>query len=780
MSKPTRVGRRRKSRAAKIIEGDAFLLQASVLVCSAASLGWTALQIVLYGGSEPAMVVVPLMYNVIVYGAVAYERFYLRVRPFRVLVHAHLTAVAVLPAMLEMETGGFAKSGGVLGWAAVSPFTAMVVLREKTTQLRYVGLFVTVVVAAIAHEVAWRVEGQAGRALFWSHSVETWPWQIYLYYVATLLGVAANGVILMKMLQEKSENAIHAHKMLACSIMPPPVAKEVFELQWSRLQEGKMAARAVAGGVRRRFNAVHGGGANGGFGTNRRETFAERLLGPLLRAIMGDDASDSGSRGAGGSSRTSSVVSFSQLCGSRSFGKPGVADDDAHSAHSGLSRQTGSVSMGSDANVSVSSMDNLGRQNSDMATTFDEASGSDVVRKKTGGEKRRKNARVSFDAPSPSHVPPSARVKSAARTNHRDVLRQLRSSASRGASDKRSSSGVRARDHADVTVIFVDIVGFSDMCKRTRPIGVLRFLEHYFESLDKVAEEHGVTKVRTVGDGYLAVSGLMADMGVAQDAHRHVLRAMTFGLGVIQEIRDTGMLLADGQPLVVRVGMAHGPVFSGVVGRTCMQYDIFGDTPNLAARMEQTCPHDAVHMPAESFEKMKADLGEALASEFEALRFETHARVEIKNMGRVDTVSLAFRGNEESIERVLAGAIGDDDNRAVAAHIGVMADQLRNAKWGPAENRTRRESHDASSGEGEGSEDDARYGGVSSELEDEASRRAEGEVDTTSRATGARLSSEHLVSSASASERECQDARPGASADVVVDVREGAPADGNE
>ena len=181
MSKPTRVGRRRKSRAAKIIEGDAFLLQASVLVCSAASLGWTALQIVLYGGSEPAMVVVPLMYNVIVYGAVAYERFYLRVRPFRVLVHAHLTAVAVFPAMLEMETGGFAKSGGVLGWAAVSPFTAMVVLREKTTQLRYVGLFVTVVVAAIAHEVAWRVEGQAGRALFWSHSVETWPWQIYLY-----------------------------------------------------------------------------------------------------------------------------------------------------------------------------------------------------------------------------------------------------------------------------------------------------------------------------------------------------------------------------------------------------------------------------------------------------------------------------------------------------------------------------------------------------------------------------------------------------------------------
>ena len=730
---------------------------------------WTALQTpVLYGGSEPAMVVVPLMYNVIVYGAVAYERFYLRVRPFRVLVHAHLTAVAILPAMLEMESGGFAKSGGVLGWAAVSPFTAMVVLREKTTQLRYVGLFVTVVVAAIAHEVAWRVDGQTGRALFWSHSVETWPWQIYMYYVATPVG--------------RRRERRHPHENAPGEVRERhPRAQDAGVLDHaSPSRQGGVRAPVVEaaggedgrprrrGGVRRRFRVVQSGGAVDRFGTNRRETFAERLLGPLLRAIMGDDNSDSGSRGAGGSSRTSSVVSFSQLCGSRSLGArgPGSADDDTHSAHSGLSRNRIGVDGLRRERVRVV-YGQPGRQHSDAET-----SGSDVASvferrsRKTGGS-RAKSARVSFDAPPPLHVRSSARVKSGAQTVDRDVLGQLRSSASRGSFDKRSSSGVRARDHADVTVIFVDIVGFSDMCKRTRPIGVLRFLEHYFESLDKVAEEHGVTKVRTVGDGYLAVSGLMADMGVAQDAHRHVLRAMTFGLGVIQEIKDTGMLLADGQPLVVRVGIAHGPVFSGVVGLTCMQYDIFGDTPNMAARMEQTCPHDAVHMPAKSFEKMKADLGEALASEFEALRFETHKSVEIKNMGRVDTVSLAFRGNEESIERVLAGAIGDDDNRAVAAHIGVFSSA---SKWGSEENRTRRESHeshDASSEEGEGSEEDARYGGVSSELEDEASRRAEGEVNTTSRATSA-PSTQRLVGIS-------KDARPGASADVVVDVRDGAP-----
>ena len=64
---------------------------------------------------------------------------------------------------------------------------------------------------------------------------------------------------------------------------------------------------------------------------------------------------------------------------------------------------------------------------------------------------------------------------------------------------------MKAREHKDVTVIFCDIVDFSAMCKVVKPYRVLLFLETYFQMLDDVAEEHGVTKVRTVGDGYLAV-----------------------------------------------------------------------------------------------------------------------------------------------------------------------------------------------------------------------------------------------------------------------------------
>ena len=718
MAKPARSGSKGRKRGGggSSIEGDAFLLQASVLVCSCASLGWTVLQIALYGGSEPAMIVAPLMYNVVVYGAIFYERFRLRRSPFKVLVHAHLVAVSILPALLEMESGGFQRSGGVLGWAAVAPFTAMVVLQDRVMQLKYVGLFVTVVVVSIGHEIGWRLDGHQARALFWNHVVDVWDWQIYLYYVATLLGVTTNGVILMKMLNEKSNNAIHAHKMLACSIMPPPVAREVFEAQWTRLREGKLAAKNVSVGMRSRFRSMGIGasafadrrvggmgmdGTYGDVGGGQNQSLMRRLLTQVLRAIMGDNGSSDGSRnGSRNSSRTSSVMSFSNVCGLTSnrsdtnSERDSAHDDRASSKISGSVSHGGSDSMGSvDRRSSMDLGNGMGGHGEDgsfhsgngnqVSLASMEHSGYDVH--PSAKDENLDARRVSFEK---SSLSPSfsggneKRVKSASKTIEPNALRLLRSASLTGSRSKRSHSGVKARNHHDVTVIFVDIVGFSDMCKRVRPIGVLRFLEHYFETVDKVGEEHGVTKIRTVGDGYLAVSGLMADMGVPQDAHRHVLRAMTFGLGVIQEIQDTGLRLPDGKPLVVRVGLAHGPVFSGVVGRTCMQYDIFGDVPNLAARMEQTCPVGGVHMPSSSFDKMRLDLGDELESAFESLKFDTHSQIAIKNMGSVDTVSLTFKGNEEAVERVLAGSIGDDANRAVAAHIGVLAELFRQASWG--------------------------------------------------------------------------------------------------
>ena len=71
-------------------------------------------------------------------------------------------------------------------------------------------------------------------------------------------------------------------------------------------------------------------------------------------------------------------------------------------------------------------------------------------------------------------------------------------------------------------------------------------------------------------------------MGVPEDSHQHTLRSLTFGLGVLLELRDVGLKLPTGRPVRARIGLAGGNVFSGVVGKTCMQYDIFGNVANLA------------------------------------------------------------------------------------------------------------------------------------------------------------------------------------------------------
>ena len=81
----------------------------------------------------------------------------------------------------------------------------------------------------------------------------------------------------------------------------------------------------------------------------------------------------------------------------------------------------------------------------------------------------------------------------------------------------------------------------------------------------------------------------------------------------------------------------------------------------------------------------KPELTEEQRATFEELRFEPRADVAIKNMGHVDTMCLSWERNEDAIERVLAGAIGDDANRVVTTHIGVMAESFRQAHWSGAD-----------------------------------------------------------------------------------------------
>ena len=163
-----------------------------------------------------------------------------------------------------------------------------------------------------------------------------------------------------------------------------------------------------------------------------------------------------------------------------------------------------------------------------------------------------------------------------------------------GAMRLRSKLGCVARKHRSVTVVFIDIVGFSELCRSVSAQLVMELLDEAFSRFDEVASENSVLKLRTIGDGYLACAGLMSAFGDGKDSIDHAKRALDFCVGVGKSVE--GMLMPNSAPLLLRMGLHSGEVFSGIVGTTQPQYDLFGHVPNVAARMEQTAKPGHVHM----------------------------------------------------------------------------------------------------------------------------------------------------------------------------------------
>lgn len=135
-----------------------------------------------------------------------------------------------------------------------------------------------------------------------------------------------------------------------------------------------------------------------------------------------------------------------------------------------------------------------------------------------------------------------------------------------------------ADSFSDVTVIFVDLVGFSGLAKALSPGHLVKTLNRFFSRADACAERHGIEKVKTIGDAYLAVSGGMAS------GENGAQEAVRFGRELIGEVRALGA--ETGIDLKVRIGIHSGPVVGGVVGSSRLAYDYWGDTMNIASRIE--------------------------------------------------------------------------------------------------------------------------------------------------------------------------------------------------
>jgi guanylate cyclase len=173
-----------------------------------------------------------------------------------------------------------------------------------------------------------------------------------------------------------------------------------------------------------------------------------------------------------------------------------------------------------------------------------------------------------------------------------------------------------AEAYPETTVLFADLVGFTPWARRTDPARVVSFLDELFSRFDELAAERGVEKIKTIGDSYMAVAGAPE----ARPDHAAAGVAMAGDmLTAVTEAR-TGL----DAPFELRIGLASGPVVGGVIGRRRILFDLWGDTVNIAARMESSGVPGRIQVAPSTRDLV---LG--------SYAFEEREPVEIKGLGRM-------------------------------------------------------------------------------------------------------------------------------------------------
>jgi class 3 adenylate cyclase len=130
----------------------------------------------------------------------------------------------------------------------------------------------------------------------------------------------------------------------------------------------------------------------------------------------------------------------------------------------------------------------------------------------------------------------------------------------------------------EVTVLFADLVGFTELSARLTPEDLVHLLNRIFSTFDELSEEHGLEKIKTIGDCYMVASGLPVERPDHAIAVARMALAMRSALHALN--RETG------HPFDMRIGIHSGRVVAGVIGKRKFIYDLWGDTVNTASRME--------------------------------------------------------------------------------------------------------------------------------------------------------------------------------------------------
>ncbi|KAI8503105.1 Nitrogen permease reactivator protein [Branchiostoma belcheri] len=164
------------------------------------------------------------------------------------------------------------------------------------------------------------------------------------------------------------------------------------------------------------------------------------------------------------------------------------------------------------------------------------------------------------------------------------------------AEDLRQGRSIEAETYDRVTIYFSDIVGFTGLVESMKPVEVVDLLNDLYTLWDKIISRYDVYKVETIGDAYMLVSGLPKRNG-----NEHARQIAGVSLALRQAVQDTMKIRnRPEQKLQIRIGLHSGACAAGVVGLKMPRYCLFGDTVNIASRMESNGEAMKIHVSPET------------------------------------------------------------------------------------------------------------------------------------------------------------------------------------
>jgi adenylate cyclase len=174
----------------------------------------------------------------------------------------------------------------------------------------------------------------------------------------------------------------------------------------------------------------------------------------------------------------------------------------------------------------------------------------------------------------------------------------------------------------EASVLFADLVGFTRHSAHTAPATLVEYLNRLYSEFDALAREVGIEKIKTIGDAYMAVAG------VPEPRADHGPAIARMALGMIDRLHRVNGAL--GCPLQIRIGIHSGPVIAGIIGTHRFVYDVWGDTVNVASRLETTSVPERIHV--------SQDTARHLAGAF---ALKPRGSINMKGRGRLETFFLS-------------------------------------------------------------------------------------------------------------------------------------------